>query len=40
MAVADRLMYVGKKSGRNRMVMADELHKETQLPLKANSRRI
>ena len=40
MAVADRLMYVGKKNGRNRMVMADELHKETQLPLKANFRRI
>ena len=39
MAVADRLMYVGKKNGRNRMVMADELDPETRQPLKANSRR-
>ena len=29
-----------QKSGRGRLVTADELHKETQLPLKANSRRI
>jgi hypothetical protein len=39
MAVADRLMYIGKKSGRSRMVTADELGPEAQQPAKTHFRR-
>ena len=37
MAVADRLMYIGKKNGRSRMVTADDPELEAQQPLKARS---
>ena len=33
LALADRLMYVGKKSGRNRVVTVNELAGEEQQPL-------
>ena len=39
MAVADRLLYIGKNAGRNRMVTADELELEAQQPAKAHFRR-
>ena len=39
MAVADRLMYIGKKSGRSRMVTADDPELEAQQPAKARLRR-
>jgi diguanylate cyclase (GGDEF)-like protein len=39
MAVADRLMYIGKKGGRSRMVTADDPELEAQQPAKARLRR-